>query len=92
MKWPTDARSFGDMAVPVVSMEVGAGNMELLARGVDEFLHRALVEEEAEGTKAGERAPTAGACGVALEQGLGCIPAESWGAWRGKCWPGWSCE
>jgi len=52
----------------LVRMSRGAPSVELLARTTDEFMHRALAEEDSEGGGPGPVAEAAGAMGAALYQ------------------------
>ena len=63
LRWPEGHRG---MELPVVRMARQGRSVALLARSVPEYLHRALVEEEAAGGAPGAVAEAAGAEGAAL--------------------------
>jgi hypothetical protein len=59
------------MELPVVAMSSGAPSMRLLARSVDEYLHRVLATEDLEG-QSRALGDAAGEMGAALYQA--CYP------------------
>jgi len=82
LRWPNGGRGYGDMAAPVVSARRGGASVELVARSVGEYVHRALVEEEVAGAgaavreAAGPDAAAAGyAAGAVAEAGLPSLDA-----------------
>lgn len=65
LRWPKPSM-FKDMSIPVVSMTRGGKSVTLLARSVDEYLHRLLAEEDKAGPGPKPLAEAAGADGESL--------------------------
>lgn len=63
LRWP---EGHTGMELPVVQQARGGTQVRLLARSLDEYLHRALAEEESGGSGGGAVAQAAGSDGAAL--------------------------
>lgn len=91
LRWPTNHKSI--MALPIVSMKRRGAALALLARSTDEFIHRALLEEdisigEASTTEQGRKvAQAAGTAGkeIYLPGGYTSSGASSVNAYLTKC-------